>query len=186
MIGYIFKKSTGEFSHTLESTNEAMLTLQESESQAVFVSETPLINYYLDLKSGVVKEKPHKPSEHCVFDHRSLSWFDPRTVEEVRVNKLKEMKLSRDTSESAGFEFMGMMIDSDEKSVTRIQAAVLSSGETIDWVTQDNNVLTLDQGALLALKKALSDHISSQHSKYKAIKETANSSKIPEIDTITW
>lgn len=130
------------------------------------------------------------------------AWYNltPKPEPEPTLDDLKTLKKisinqSRDSEETGGFEYLGKVLDSDERSTLRITMAAMTArlaldvGQpfSIDWVTKDNSVLTLDVYQTLEMPKALAVHGLTVHGKAKYLKGKADNATSPEdLDRIVW
>jgi hypothetical protein len=81
-----------------------------------------------------------------VFDWTAKVWKDPRTLDEIKAARWGELKRHRNLLEASGFPYRGKTLDSDSRSVQRINTAVqaaqaaLAVGEpfAITWTCADN------------------------------------------------
>lgn len=84
----------------------------------------------------------------------------------------------RDQLEADGFSYMGKVIDSDPRSVLRINSASLAAmaaltvGEhmTISWTAKDNTSIDMDSNAIIEMPVALAVHADSLHKYAKSLK----------------
>lgn len=119
----------------------------------------------------------------------------------VNLELLKEqawqtIKTKRDQLEQTGAPYLGKILDSDEKSVTRISIAVqaaqaaISAGNadfTLNWTMQDNTVLTMTAQQVCGMAVALAQHSDGLHKIARDLRakiEAATSAE--ELDTIKW
>jgi len=119
----------------------------------------------------------------------------PETLEESKVTQKSLINSARDTEESNGFEYLGKILDSDERSALRITMASLTAqlsidiGQpfSIDWTCKDNSILTLDGQQTLELPKALAIHGLTLHGKAKYLKSLIDSATTrEEVKAIQW
>lgn len=110
----------------------------------------------------------------------------------VRKQKWAEIKSARDKAETSGCPFKGSVMDSDERSVTKINTvynAVRTYGEsfTIDWTMQDNSTMTLTYKDVLNMPLALAANSDYLHQKARNIREQIYSeTDIGTIYAIEW
>ena len=94
----------------------------------------------------------------------------------------------RDQRESAGFAYMGKVIDSDPRSVLRIntlamtaQAALASEQPfAIDWTCQDNSALALDAMAAIGMPAALAMWANTLHQHARGLKDLIDAAQTPD------
>ena len=93
------------------------------------------------------------------------------TIEELKAAAWARIKAERDRREQAGAPYLGKVLDSDEKSVTRISIAVqaaqaaISAGTafSLDWTMQDNTVITMTAAQVVGMSVALATHSNGLH-----------------------
>jgi hypothetical protein len=119
----------------------------------------------------------------------------PETLEESKVTQKALINSARDTEESNGFEYLGKILDSDERSALRITMASLTAqlsidiGQpfSIDWTCKDNSILTLDGQQTIEMPKALAIFGLTLHGKAKYLKSLIDSATtIEEVKAIQW
>jgi hypothetical protein len=119
----------------------------------------------------------------------------PETLEESKVAQKSLINFARDTEESNGFEYLGKILDSDERSALRITMASLTAqlsidiGQpfSIDWTCKDNSMLTLDGQQTIEMPKALAIHGLTLHGKAKYLKSLIDSATtLEEVKAIQW
>ena len=89
------------------------------------------------------------------------------------------IKAERDRREHAGAPYLGKILDSDEKSVTRISIAVqaaqaaISAGTafSLAWTMQDNSVVTMTAAEVVGMSVALATHSNGLHLVARAVHE---------------
>lgn len=136
------------------------------------------------------------------FSNIVQAWYNltpppvpPETLEESKVTQKALINSARDTEESNGFEYLGKILDSDERSALRITMASLTAqlsidiGQpfSIDWTCKDNSILTLDGQQTIEMPKALAIHGLTLHGKAKYLKSLIDSATtIEEVKAIQW
>lgn len=123
------------------------------------VTHPPRANMYY---RGWWVDMPKQPSSHHIFDYVEKRWTDPRSLDQIKLQKWSEIKNERDAAEYGGFLFLDLTFDSDITSQTRIIVAS-DLGIPIEWTLKSNEVVLLNVEQLKALKLALAQHISSCH-----------------------
>lgn len=117
------------------------------------------------------------------------------TLEEVKEAQKAFINSARDTQEVGGFEYLGKILDSDERSALRITMAAMtaqiaidiSQSFSIDWTCKDNSLLTLNAQQTLEMPKALAINGLSLHGKAKYLKSLIDSATtIEEVKAIVW
>jgi len=138
------------------------------------VEDPPRSNMYY---CGWWRDMPKQTSTYHIFDYNLKDWVDPRTLDEIRIQKWNEIKATRETTEYGGFLFLEEIFDSDIASQSRIIAAS-DLDISVDWTLQDNSVVTLTAEQMKALKIALAQHVSSCHERSRIARQ-----KIYEAET---
>lgn len=122
----------------------------------------------------------------------------PPSIEELRVAGTERVNAIRDRLEAGGFEYRGVVIDSDSRSVERINTAAMSaliaksSGEaySIEWKTSSNKRLTLDAAGMLGLQAALQAWgrrlWEESERKKLAIMSASSVEEIAAIEAMSW
>ncbi|WP_051296443.1 DUF4376 domain-containing protein [Anaeroarcus burkinensis] len=93
------------------------------------------------------------------------------TLAELQAQAWNRIKTERDRREQSGAPYLSKILDSDEKSVTRISIAVqaaqaaISAGTefSLDWTMQDNSVVTMDADQVVGMSVALAAHSNAIH-----------------------
>jgi hypothetical protein len=138
---------------------------------------------------------PARPSEAHVFSWVTKTWTDPRTLADVKAARWREMKRHRDLLEASGFPYMGKRLDSDARSVQRINTAVqaaqaaLASNEafSITWTCADNSTLALDGTAMLGVPVALAVYADQLHQACKTLRAQIEAATTPaQVQAIAW
>lgn len=101
----------------------------------------------------------------------SIFMAAPLPVEPLREIIWERAKLCRAAAEAGGCETPAGRVDTDLESLVRITGAVqaasiaLAAGDTLelDWTMADNNVVTLDAPALVAMGRAVALHVDAVH-----------------------
>lgn len=112
-------------------------------------------------------------------------------LDAMRAAKVQEINAARDAAIVGGFEFNGVLYDSDPKSIQRISGGVtlgmLNPAFETDWITFDNSVVTLDAAGLAGLGAAAGAHEAAQIFKARALKDQALAATTPEeLGAINW
>lgn len=124
------------------------------------------------------------PSMHHIFDYDTKQWIDPRTLDEIKVQKWTEIKKQRDQLEFGGFEFEGNVYDSDQVSQGRIMGAVLAGVDQV-WTLADNTAVELSASQLQQLYATLQAHISSVHERGRITRIAIESAEtVEEVEAI--
>jgi hypothetical protein len=116
----------------------------------------------------------------------------PPTLADLKAAKKDAINAERDRRETEGFEFNGVMYDSDERSAQRIAVAVgaaLAAPETfsVTWTAQDNSEHVLDAAGVLGLNGALAAYGDSVHQTAKTLKAAVDDAEDAEgVAAVVW
>lgn len=140
-------------------------------------------------------QMPAKPSGAHIFDWSTKAWVDPRTLADMKAQRWAEMKRHRNLLEASGFPYLGKRLDSDARSVARINTAVqaaqaaLATGEpfAIVWTCADNTTLALDSAGMLGVPVALALYADQLHQTCKTLRAQINAAATPaEVQSVAW
>ena len=105
-------------------------------------------------------------------------------------SKIDELKRIRDAKELEPIEYNGNLFDFDEKSYSRITAAIYALdiiGGTIAWTTADNNTVNVSSNDLRGVIANAAARSNALHIKYREYRERVDSAQTEEeIDAIVW
>lgn len=134
------------------------------------------------------------PSEQEITDAWVRITYKP--LDTLKNETWQEVKGKRDALEQAGAPYLNKVLDSDEKSVTRITVAVqaaqaaISAGNTdfaLNWTMKDNSVVTMTAAQVCGMAVALAQHSDGLHKIARDLRakiEAATSAE--ELATIKW
>lgn len=129
-----------------------------------------------------------------------LGYAPLKPLEELKSEKITELKTARDTEEQTYFTYDEHRYDSDSTSCQRIAIAsqnaltakLAGTDFSIVWTDYDNNEVTLDSDGLIAMSGALATHSNAVHvyygtkkSEVEAITEDTTENRAL-IESITW
>ena len=165
-MGYIvvYEKSNGKVLHCMSIQrkfyNNAAAHHEYIEVDYFTFEKASRVEGYVDKGEWYAAEG--KPSETHIYDYDLKDWVDPRTLDEIKVQKWTEIKSQRDQLEFGGFEFDGGIYDSDQVSQGRIMGAAAAGLDQV-WTLADNTAVSLTASQLQQLYVALQLHIASVH-----------------------
>lgn len=112
-------------------------------------------------------------------------------LEEVKLQKIEELKTVRNIREEAPVEYLGKLWDFDSKSRDRINAAAtaLEVGgiEKITWTSYDDTSLELSVTDLKTIIAVAALRGDSLHKKYRELRDLVNSFEtVEEVKALTW
>lgn len=108
----------------------------------------------------------------------------------VQQLKIKELKTDRDSEEQSPVSFDGHLWDIDEKSLQRINGAImaLADGGSIAWTGADNEVINgVTAGELKGVITATAFRANALHEKYRVLRDQLNATQtLEEIFAVNW
>ena len=111
-------------------------------------------------------------------------------LEEVKEQKIIELKRERDTRELLPIECNGHNFDFDQKSYERITAAIYAldlSGGTIAWTTADNDTVTVSANDLRGVIACAAVRSNQLHVKYRQLRGQVDSALTNEdVESVVW
>ena len=114
-----------------------------------------------------------------------------RTLEEVKAQKIAELKSIRDTKEVEPIRTDKGIFDYDDKSRDRLyiarQALTDAGGGEIVWTTADNQRVSMGIADFAAINGAAAVRSNSLHIKYNELKQRVNAAQtVEEVEAIHW
>ncbi len=119
---------------------------------------------------------------------------DP-TLDDVKEQKLAELKAQRDAVEVEPIEYSGNVYDYDDKARERINAAIIAldvqtqvakSTASIEWTTADNKDVTVTADDLRAIIAAVAVRSNALHVAYREAKEKVEAATTKaEVEAVT-
>lgn len=114
----------------------------------------------------------------------------PASLDEVKANKLIELKAARDSRETSPIEHNDHLFDFDQKSYERITAAIYAldlSGGTIHWTTADNDTVEVSANDLRGVIASAAVRSNALHIKYRTYKDRVNAAlNASEVRAVVW
>lgn len=113
------------------------------------------------------------------------------TFEELKQQKIQELKWERDRKEVEPIEYNGHVYDYDDKARDRINAAIIALDlrgpqSTIEWTLADNSNVTVTANDLRAVIGAVAVRSNTLHVAYRTAKENVEVCKTEqELEKIT-
>lgn len=159
---------------------------------AIAIEVTDLVDpngFYVS--DGALVPMPSKPSENHKFNYTSKQWEDPRTLDDLKAEKWRNIKANRDSHEQGGFTWDGSVFDSDAISQQRITGAVtlaqLSTEFTMAWTLADNSVRVLSQLEMLDVGVTLGFHVATQFVRGQTLRAQIEAAVTKEeVEAIVW
>lgn len=140
-------------------------------------------------------EKGDAPSRKHQWNPVSKAWDNLRTLQEFKDEQWATIKAERDTRETQGFPYLGKVIDSDSRSVQRINTAVQAAQAAagvgapfeVSWTSQDNSGLPLDAMGMMGMPVALATYANSLHETARTLRAQIDAATTPEeVESVVW
>lgn len=143
------------------------------------------------VSGGALVSIPPKPSSNHRFNYATKQWEDPRTLDDLKAEKWRNIKFNRDEHEYGGFTWDGSVFDSDAISQQRIAGAVqlaqMNPAFTTVWTLADNTTRTLTAQDMFGVGLALGAHVSGVFAHGMALRAQINASTTAqEVEAINW
>ena len=117
---------------------------------------------------------------------------EPPTLDEVKANKINELKSIRDTKEVEPVQTSKGIFDYDDKSRDRLAIARQSltdnpSVESIVWTTADNQRIAMTIADFAEVNSMAAYRSNQLHIKYNELKAEVDAAQtVEEVEAITW
>ena len=114
---------------------------------------------------------------------------EPPTLEEVKEQKINELKSIRDTKEVEPIRTDKGLFDYDEKARDRIKDAMvaLKYSSKIEWTLADNTDVSVSQLDLENVILAVASRSNDLHIKYRELKQRVNAAQtVEKVEAIVW
>ena len=114
-----------------------------------------------------------------------------RTLDEVKTDKVQNLKAERDAREVEPISYNGNSYDYDEKARDRINAAIIAlesagSSATLTWTTADNQDVKVTAANLRGVVAAVAARSNALHIAYRKAKaQVEQATTIAEVEAIT-
>lgn len=112
------------------------------------------------------------------------------TLEEVKAEKITQLKALRDAKEVEDILVNGHLYDYDDKARERINAAIIAldvSGGSIMWTLADNTDTEVTATDLKMVIAMVAQRSNALHMKYRTLKESVeNAQSKEEVEAINW
>jgi hypothetical protein len=164
------------------------------------VGDADCISQYFDIDTEMVCDYSESEiqSRHAYrpgFRWSRGQWVDERSLDQAKQQKWSEIKRARTAEEFGTFLVGGYEFDCDKDSQTRINSAFQSAmdartnGEpfSIDWTLADDTNVTLARAQVIAVGRALQEHVNAVYDKSRQLRDQiASAVSIQELDGISW
>lgn len=143
------------------------------------------------VSAGAVVQMPAKPSSNHKFNYSTKQWEDPRTLDDLKAEKWRNIKFNRDEHEYGGFTWDGSVFDSDALSQQRIAGAVqlaqMNPAFTTVWTLATNDVRSLNARDMMLVGLALGEHVTTVFSRSQLLRNQINQATTQEeVEGISW
>lgn len=112
------------------------------------------------------------------------------TLDELKAQKLTELKATRDNEEVKPISYQGYRFDYNDKARDRISAAIIAldvSKGQIAWTTADNTEVMVNADDLRGVIAAVAMRSNELHIKYRQLKEQVEACTTKEaLEKIVW
>ena len=114
-----------------------------------------------------------------------------KTLEQLKADKINELKSIRDAEEVKPIEYNGNLYDYDDKARDRINAAIVAlslqgEGASIDWTTADNADVKVTADDLRMVIAMVAQRSNALHVAYRAAKDKVEAATtVTEIEAVT-
>lgn len=115
-----------------------------------------------------------------------------KTLEQLKADKINELKLKRDSIEVEPISYQGYSFDYDDKARDRINAAIIAlslqgEGASIDWTTADNQDVKVTVDDLRMVIAAVAVRSNKLHTAYRIAKEKVEeATTAAEVEAVTF
>ena len=112
-------------------------------------------------------------------------------LDEVKADKIAELKNERNTREEAPVEYGGKLWDFDSKARDRITAAAtaleIGGVESIEWTAHDDTSARMNVVDLKGIVAAAALRGDELHKKYRELRDRANAAETAEeVNAVSW
>lgn len=152
-------------------------------------------DYELD-KDDLASREEIAIESNEVFDIQQIKLVDgvitipAPSLDELKAQKLSELKATRDTLETEPIEYNGNHYDYDDKARDRVNAAIIAlniSGQSIEWTTADNTNVAVTAQDLRNIIANVAVRSNILHVKYRELKELVLAcTTAEEVAEIVW
>lgn len=112
------------------------------------------------------------------------------SLDELKQDKINELKSTRDTLETEPIEYNGNRYDYDDKARDRINAAIIAldiSGQSIEWTTADNTNVAVTAQDLRNIIANVAVRSNKLHTAYRVAKEKVEeATTAADVEAVTF
>ena len=144
--------------------------------------------YWLDTDTFGTPAKTMK--ELGAFPANAVFTAPQKTLEQLKADKINELKTIRDTEEVKPIAYNGNLFDFDDKARDRINSAIIAlsiTSQSIEWTTADNTNVLVTADDLRSVIAAVAMRSNELHAKYRELKEQVEACTTKEeLENISW
>lgn len=145
---------------------------------------------YKGIANAVWDEPPAAEGKTAYITFNGWELRDNPALDELKAQKLTELKIIRDTEEVKPINYQGYSFDYDSKARDRINAAIIAldvSKDQIAWTTADNTEVMVNADDLRGVIAAVAVRSNELHVKYRQLKEQVEACNTKEqLEKIEW
>ena len=139
--------------------------------------------YWLDTDTFGTPAKTMK--DLGAFPANAVFTAPAKTLDELKQDKILELKTIRDNEEVKSIAYNGNLFDFDDKARERINAAIIAlelqgEGTSIDWTTADNQDVKVTADDLRCVTAAVAVRSNALHTAYRKAKEQVEAAQNKE------
>ena len=141
--------------------------------------------YWLD--TDTFGTPAHTMKELGAFPANSVFTAPAKTLEQLKADKINELKSIRDAEEVKPIEYNGNIYDYDEKARNRINVAIAALGDTdsLSWTTADNKEVTVTGVDLRSVLIEVAKRSIALHKAYRDAREKVlNATTKEEVEKV--
>lgn len=141
--------------------------------------------YWLD--TDTFGTPAHTMKELGAFPANSVVTAPAKTLEQLKADKIAELKYQRDKAEFQPIEYNGNLYDYDEKARARINVEIvtLSDNDSIPWTTADDKDVTVTFVDLFNVLVEVAKRSAALHTAYRAAREKVlNATTKEEVEQV--
>lgn len=149
--------------------------------------------YWLDTDTFGTPAKTMK--DLGAFPAGAVFTVPAKTLEQLKADKINELKFKRDSLEVEPITYQGYSFDYDSKARERINAAIIAldvqtaqakATASIDWTTADNQDVKVTADDLRCVIAAVAQRSNALHVAYRAAKDKVEAATtVTEIEAVT-
>ena len=175
---YKFNPNTGEYIGEVEA---------EIDEWQTKIAGRPC---YKGIANAVWEEPPTKQGYTAYITNYGWELKVNPTLDELKAQKLIELKIIRDTEEVKPIAYNGNLFDYDDKARDRINSAIIAlsiTGQSVEWATANNTETMVNADDLRGIVANVAVRSNELHVKYRQLKEQVEACATKEqLEKIEW